>query len=61
MVYQYVREPLRMEEADRLSQACETGQEKLIVTIQDVLNSHLLRNLLLYFYHKQPFFKTVID
>ena len=31
MPYQYVREPLRAEEADRLSQACETTQEKLIV------------------------------
>ena len=31
MVYQYVREPLRSEEADRLCQACETVQEKLIV------------------------------
>ena len=31
MAYQYVREPLRFEEADRLCQACETVQEKLIV------------------------------
>jgi integrase/recombinase XerD len=31
MVYQYVREPLRAEEADRLCQACESMQEKLIV------------------------------
>jgi len=31
MAYQYVREPLRAEEADRLCQACETLQEKLIV------------------------------
>ncbi|MGI2257541.1 tyrosine-type recombinase/integrase [Candidatus Cardinium hertigii] len=31
MGYQYVREPLRFEEADRLCQACETVQEKLIV------------------------------
>lgn len=31
MPYQYVREPLRAEEADRLNQACTTTQEKLIV------------------------------
>lgn len=31
MAYQYVREPLRAEEADRLSHACETPQEKLII------------------------------
>lgn len=31
MAYQYVREPLRAEEADKLSQACETTQEKLII------------------------------
>ena len=31
MAYQYVREPLRFEESDRLCQACETVQEKLIV------------------------------
>ena len=31
MAYQFVREPLRAEEADKLSQACETTQEKLIV------------------------------
>ena len=31
MTYQYVREPLRAEEADRLCQACDTFQEKLIV------------------------------
>lgn len=31
MVYQYVREPLRNEEADQLCQACQTPQEKLIV------------------------------
>lgn len=31
MVYQYVREPLRAEEADRLCQACEDMQEKLII------------------------------
>jgi len=31
MPYQYVREPLRAEEADRLSHACESTQEKLIV------------------------------
>jgi integrase/recombinase XerD len=31
MGYQYVREPLRNEEADRICQACESMQEKLIV------------------------------
>jgi integrase/recombinase XerD len=31
MAYQYVREPLRNEEADQLCQACETPQEKLII------------------------------
>ena len=31
MAYQYVREPLRAEEADRLCHACETPQEKLII------------------------------
>lgn len=31
MAYLYVREPLRAEEADQLSQACETTQEKLII------------------------------
>ena len=31
MAYQYVREPLRAEEADALSQACETSEEKLII------------------------------
>ena len=31
MTYQYVREPLRAEEADKLSHACETTEEKLIV------------------------------
>lgn len=31
MAYQYVREPLRGEEADQLCQACETPQEKLII------------------------------
>ena len=30
-VYQFVREPLRAEEADRLSHACESVEEKLIV------------------------------
>jgi len=30
-VYQYVREPLRNEEADQLCQACKTPQEKLII------------------------------
>ena len=33
MAYQYIREPLRTEEADRLCQACETFQEKLIIWI----------------------------
>lgn len=33
MAYQYVREPLRAEEADRLCHACETTQEKLIVWV----------------------------
>jgi len=31
MAYQYVREPLRSEEADRLCHACENTQEKLII------------------------------
>jgi integrase/recombinase XerD len=31
MPYQYVREPLRAEEADRLCQACKSTQEKLII------------------------------
>ena len=31
MAYQYVREPLRPEEADKLYQVCETMQEKLII------------------------------
>lgn len=31
MPYQYVREPLRAEEADRLSNACHTPEEKLLV------------------------------
>lgn len=31
MAYQYVREPLRAEEADRLSHACTTVEEKLII------------------------------
>ncbi|MEF2233374.1 MAG: tyrosine-type recombinase/integrase [Candidatus Cardinium sp.] len=31
MAYQYVREPLRFEETDRLCQACENVEEKLIV------------------------------
>ena len=31
MAYQYVREPLRAEEADALSHACETPEEKLII------------------------------
>ena len=31
MVYNYIREPLQVEEADRLCQSCETMQEKLII------------------------------
>lgn len=31
MAYQYVREPLTLEDADRLANACESAQEKLIV------------------------------
>ena len=31
MAYQYVRHPLRAEEADALSQACATTEEKLII------------------------------
>lgn len=31
MAYNFVREPLREEDADRMSNACETMQEKLIV------------------------------
>jgi hypothetical protein len=31
MTYQYVREPLTAEEADRLAKACETPTEQLIV------------------------------
>lgn len=31
MVYQFVREPLRAIEADRLAQACEKTQDKLII------------------------------
>lgn len=31
MAYQFVREPLRGEEADRLCHACETPEEKLVV------------------------------
>ena len=33
MPYQYVREPLRSEEAGRLCQACETALEKLTVWV----------------------------
>lgn len=33
MAYQYVREPLRAEDVDRLCQACESIQEKLIIWI----------------------------
>ena len=31
MAYQYVREPLRAEEADALAHACESSEEKLII------------------------------
>lgn len=31
MTYQYVREPLTIEEADRLSNICKTTEEKLII------------------------------
>lgn len=31
MAYQYVREPLRADEADRLAHTCQTLQEKLII------------------------------
>ena len=31
MPYQYVREPLRAEDADKLSNACNTAEEKLII------------------------------
>lgn len=31
MVYNYIREPLQVVEADRLCQSCETMQEKLII------------------------------
>jgi integrase/recombinase XerD len=31
MVYQFVREPLRAEEADALCHACESPEEKLII------------------------------
>ena len=31
MAYQYVREPLTQEDADRLADACQTTQEKLII------------------------------
>ena len=31
MAYQYVRQPLRTEDADALSHACETTEEKLII------------------------------
>ena len=33
MAYQYIREPLRSEEADRLCHACEETQEKLIIWV----------------------------
>jgi len=31
VAYHYVREPLRAEEADALSHACESSEEKLII------------------------------
>jgi integrase/recombinase XerD len=31
VAYQYVREPLRAEEADRLANACQTPEERLLV------------------------------
>jgi integrase/recombinase XerD len=31
MAYQFIREPLRAEEADKLSHACETLEEKLLI------------------------------
>lgn len=31
MAYQYVREPLKSDEADRLSNACKTPKEKLVI------------------------------
>ena len=31
MLYQYVREPLTIDESDRLSNACETTTERLVV------------------------------
>lgn len=31
MAYQYVREPLRAEEADKLSNVCKAVEEKLII------------------------------
>jgi integrase/recombinase XerD len=31
MAHQFVREPLRAEEADRLANACQSVEEKLIV------------------------------
>ena len=31
MSYQYVREPLRAEDADKLSNDCNTAEEKLII------------------------------
>ena len=31
MPYQYVREPLTVDESDRLSNACETATERLVV------------------------------
>ena len=31
MPYQYVREPLTADESDRLSNACETSAERLVV------------------------------
>ena len=47
MAYQYKRGPLTQDEANRLANACETGQEKLVVwTLLDTgLRSAELANL----------------
>ena len=44
MPYQYVREPLRAEDADKLSNACNTAEEKLIIwTLLDTgVNRHAI-------------------
>ena len=45
MPYQYVREPLRAEDADKLSNACNTAEEKLIIwTLLDTeLICHIIK------------------